>query len=85
MGRLLAVLATVMLLWLAGASVGATAGATDPCTRARIGTQIQCLRVGARCRPRLEHVYLLYDFTCKQDRRGRHRLHERIYIGPAHP
>jgi hypothetical protein len=52
------------------------------CTPARIGQSVRCLLVGQRCDPRYGHVYKLYEFTCKRDRKGHYELHARIFIGP---
>ena len=59
--------------------------ARSSCIPARIGGRIQCLAVGQRCRPRYEHRYNLYGYTCKRDLSGRYRLRERSFIGPPLP
>ena len=68
----------------AGAGLGQDR-APAACLRARIGGQVQCLTAHLACRPRFEHLYLLYGYTCRLDAASHYRLRERLYIGPPLP
>ena len=77
----------VSVLWIAlAAAPPAVATRTrvrpKPCTRARIGGRIRCLRPGRVCQPRYESAYVQYGFVCARGRDGRYRLRARIFVGP---
>jgi hypothetical protein len=78
-------IATAFLASGAAAAVDRHDRAPSSCLHARIGGNLQCLTTGLACRIRYEHLYVLYGFTCKLGVDGRHRLRERLYIGPPVP
>ena len=69
----------------AAAAAGRLESASASCLRARIGGRLECLTAGLACRSRYEYLYLLYGYTCNRDADGRHRLRDRLYIGPPVP
>jgi hypothetical protein len=81
--------ATAVTLALAAASGGCrdSKPTSQPgCLPAKISGRVQCLRIGLQCERRYEHLYVLYGFTCRRNKRDDHfRLRERLFVAPANP